>query len=215
MNRDDLLKIARESLQNHVSSTFREPGWVLRHGVGTANLALTLRQVIMPQDNSFDDLLYAAALFHDCGKYATGHEGEDHGELGAARARELLGSLLPAQELNTVCQAISVHNKRKQRLYTPLEMLLQDADSLDHRGTMGIWIHFAYCFSTGQGPQGLLDYRESGFDEMNEEVINGLNYSQSLIAYNEKIAFEMAFIQRLEREIPGMLDYPLTQEFFD
>lgn len=206
MDREEVLSIARREMAQQISHHEREPGWVLRHGMGTARLALELRKTLLDGEEEIDDILYAAALFHDCGKFADEHKG--HAEAGAKRARELLEGVVQPEQLDVICHAILVHDKRKAQAYTQLEYILQDADILDHMGSIEIWLNFSYSARTNRGAAFSADYYESreflGEVEMNRSL---LNYSQSVIAFQEKLEFTMMFIERFRRECEGRLDY--------
>ena len=69
---------ASEILLGMVSHERREPGWAYRHGLRTANLSLWLRERLFPEEAGMDDILYTAALFHDCAK----DDEADHGRGG-------------------------------------------------------------------------------------------------------------------------------------
>lgn len=200
------MELAKKELATQESHKEREIGWVLRHGRGTAELALGLRRAILPGREELDDALYAAALFHDCGKYA--QRKGDHGEIGAARAHELLAGLMSKDELETVCHAILVHNRRKQAPCTELEYILQDADILDHMGSVGVWLSVAYTVKTGGTAADMLAYhRSEEYERDTEHLRSLLNYSQSTIAFHEKETFTAAFIDRFEQECAGSMDY--------
>ncbi|MDD4796353.1 MAG: HD domain-containing protein [Eubacteriales bacterium] len=206
MDREQLLDIARREMAQQVSHQEREPGWVLRHGSGTARLALELRKALLPADGDIDDTLYAAALFHDCGKYADAHQA--HAQAGSQRARQLLAGVVQAQELDVICHAILVHDKRKAQPYTQLEYLLQDADILDHMGSIEIWLNFNYSARTGRDAAFSAEFYESReFRDMTDMNRSLLNYSQSVIAFQEKLEFALLFAERFRRECDGRLDY--------
>ena len=76
------------------------------------------------------DLIYAAALLHDVGRYTPEEEQMSHHEAGAFLAKDiLLRTGYSASETEMICRAIRAHKDQKERGIT-LESILFRADKL-------------------------------------------------------------------------------------
>ncbi len=78
------------------------------------------------------ELAQIAGLLHDLAAYMTGSY-EDHARKSAECAKTLLASLglTTAEETERICTAISRHDD-KERVDTPLDEVLKDADVMQH-----------------------------------------------------------------------------------
>jgi uncharacterized protein len=198
MDREKTLEKAREVLEKTISHSRREPGWAYRHGWRTANLALWLRERIFPDEAVMDDTLYVAGLFHDCAK----DDESDHAKAGADRAVEYLSGLVLETDLPEVLQAIYKHNKRGEPS-TDLEKVLQDADIIDHFGTIEIWLSTSYSVLGGEGPERSLAFYDSEWTPMVEEIRGLLNFDLFRSVFEGRIAYNNAFIRRFRMEAAG------------
>lgn len=200
MDRDKLLKIAYNTMECRKAHLSREKGFIFYHGERTANLALNLRKKIFPDELSKDDIIYAAALFHDIGK-GIGH----HNETGEVLAREFLENEMVKEDLEAVCKIIKFHNKRKLSDDYSMEIrLVQDADLLDHLGTIEVWLNFFYYASQGGSVKDSVEYWTSQkFNEDRKIQRELLNYNLSKHIFDEKIKFEDDFIKRFSKEANG------------
>ena len=200
MDRDKLLKIAYSTMECRKAHLNREKGFIFYHGERTANLALNLRKKIFPDELSKDDIIYAAALFHDIGK-GIGH----HNETGEVLVREFLKNEISEQDMETVCKIIKFHNKRKLSDNYSIEIkLVQDADLLDHLGTIEVWLHFFYYANQGGGVKDSIEYWTGQEFKENRKIQRELlNYDLSKHIFDEKIKFEDDFIKRFSKEANG------------
>lgn len=198
MDRNRALEKAKEILLPIVSHERREPGWAYRHGLRTANLALWLRDKLFPADTFMDDILYAAGLFHDCAK----DDEADHAQAGAERAVEYLRGIANDKALPAIKNAIYMHNKRGEQS-TSLEKILQDADIVDHFGTIEVWLNVSYSVLGGEGPERSLAFYDTQWDGMVKELRELLNFDLSKAIYDDRIRYNNEFISRLRIESDG------------
>jgi hypothetical protein len=174
-------------------------GDAYHHCVRVAKLTVTLRKLILPDDDSHDDILTAAGLCHDLAKGMP-----EHARYGAALAREALAGLCTAGELDEVCGIINLHADRGHSEYSNWVKLHQDADHIDHLGTYFIWFTFAHRAWRHEGDiaeiarwqvQKQYKNREPWLDELNFEI------SREIGA--EKFDFQTAFFERMRAEANG------------
>lgn len=86
-----------------------------------------------------DDILFIGCLFHDIGKGK-----ENHSEMGSAIVKELLKNECLDYEIDEIVNIVRLHTYRiKKNNYDEHIKIIQDADLLDHFGTMEIWMTFA------------------------------------------------------------------------
>ena len=202
-DRQRALARAKDVLLGMQSHARRERGWAYRHGYRTANLALWLRARLFPAAPEMDDVLYAAGLFHDCAK----DDEQDHAAAGAIRAAEYLHGIVPEELLPAVTRAIHMHNKRGQP-GTELEKLLQDADIIDHFGTIEVWLNVSYSVLGGEGPERSLQFYDTEWQPMIAELNDLLNHDLSKAVFRDRIAYNDEFIRRLRIEAEGGVAAP-------
>ncbi len=198
MERSQIDRIARETLMNERSHKEREVGWAYRHGDRTAVLALWLRELLFPERVEWDDALYAAAKLHDCAKTSK----TDHGKAGAARAGKLLRGVVEAELLPVIQSAILKHNKRGGPS-TEMEQLLQDADILDHFGSIEVWLNVSYSVLSGSGPEMSLEFYRTELDKMVEELLPQFNFEPARRVFLERVQYSRQFGERLAVEAAG------------
>jgi len=199
MELDKMARLASELLRGKRSHPYKEVGNKYYHGLRTAKLAVTLRKLILPDDDSHDDILTAAAWFHDC---ANG--GADHGNVGADYCMTALRGLCTDEELDEICHIIRVHDDRTHKVeYSPWVKLHQDADHLDHFGSYDVMMAFLEC----NGHDRTIDDMIKWFLEMRPgqrgKVKAQLNYDVSRRIYDEKIDFMVMFGERFKAECDG------------
>jgi uncharacterized protein len=191
---DRIEAVALAEMAKRQDLSFREPGWTLYHGKRTGRIACYLRERL---DLSVDaDALYVAGLFHDVRK-----DQEPHAELGAKRIRELLSGLVPQESLFTICEAVSLHNKRKQSdSFSDFTKLLQDADLIDHVGFIDIWMSFYW---SGNKNESITDhlkfYKGENRKQTQEYMITHLNFDVSLEMLEERIKKSEQFFGEFQR----------------
>ena len=202
MNFERLEALAYQTMGKRKSHVEREIGHVYYHGKRVSNSVLLLRKKIFPEDDSHDEILRCAGLFHDIGKGI-----EPHARTGAQLVRELLKEELSESELNAVCELISVHDDRhpEDDRYSPWVKLLQDADHLDHFGSQGLWLSFIYRAYVGQEDMmGLPAFYESEWDDSVPQTRSHLNFDISKEIFDEKVKYERDVIRRLKLEGEGL-----------
>jgi len=192
--------LAFELMGGKSSHAFKDRGNKYYHGERVAALALRLRELILPGDGSQDEILTAAAWFHDV---MNGHE--KHAEKGAEKAREVLMPYCTAQELDAICEIIGVHDDRSSGRvnFSPYVRLHQDADHLDHFGTYDILMCFLYAASRGESIIDTRDWLQNGRPRENERYRAELNFELSRKIFDEKTAFLNYFTERFCVESAG------------
>ena len=189
---------AFEHLGKRKAHRHREVGFIYHHGVRVANFVVNLRRLVLPEDGSKDEILQAAAYFHDVAKGI-----EPHAKYGAVLVRELLQDICTRDEIEEIADLIACHAQRKKRSYNVFEMLLQDADLLDHFGTIDIWMSFCYCAIADKNIDYSIEFYDTEFKEMAAKNRSLLNFEVSERIFDEKLAFEDSFMQRLIIENRG------------
>lgn len=201
MNFEKLDSLAEHYMGRRKSHIEREIGHVYFHGKRVASSVLLLRKKLFPEDDSHDDVLYCAGLFHDIGKGI-----EPHDRTGALLVRDFLREELTAQELEAVCGLILAHDDRQpgSDKHSPWAKLLQDADVLDHFGIQGVWLSFTYEAYAGQkGMYELPEFYETEWEEVVSRNRDVLNFGISKEIFDEKIQYERSVIHRLKKEGKG------------
>ena len=100
---DLLKKIGLFVLGKKKSHKERGIGAAYFHGMRVANGVIELRKRLF-EDDSMDDVLRCAGMFHDIGKGI-----EPHNHTGAVLVRDLLKDEMAETELDQVCRLISAH----------------------------------------------------------------------------------------------------------
>ncbi len=193
MDTAKITQIAHSSMAHRKTHVAREQGFIFHHGRRTAQIALGLADRLDCILNR--DILYAAGLFHDIGK------GEHpHSQAGMRITRELLGGILPSDELDRVCEIISCHSDRKRPNDYSLELqIVQDADVLDHVGPMNPWLSFYWSALHQLTIDDTLAYL--GGEHLRERAVmrNVLNLDVSIRLFDERIEFESKFYAEFAR----------------
>lgn len=198
MDRTQVDQIARDTLAMERSHREREVGWAYRHGQRTARLSLWLRRRLFPEREEWDDILYTAACLHDCAKKAK----VDHGTAGAARAVKLLRGIVEPEMLPAIHDAILRHNKRGTA-QNDVERLLQDADIIDHFGSIEVWLNVSYSVLSGSGPELGLNFYKEEFEKMVAELLPQFNFELAREIFVERVQYSREFAARLAVEADG------------
>jgi uncharacterized protein len=82
-------------------------------------------------------------------------------------------------------------------------MLLQDADLLDHFGTIEIWMNFNYYGIEDEDMNSSIDYYNTEFKELSTKNRSLLNFEVSERIFDEKLEFVYNFVKRMEIENKG------------
>ncbi|OGO78704.1 MAG: hypothetical protein A2Y23_08570 [Clostridiales bacterium GWB2_37_7] len=198
MNLDLIKQRAFENLSKRKAHKHRETGFIYYHGARVANLVINLRKLIIPEDDTMDEILQAAAYFHDVAKGI-----EPHHKYGAIIVREMLKDLCTEKEVEQISQLIQCHALRKKRKYNNYEMLLQDADLLDHFGTIELWMNFYYYATENQNMEFSIDFYNTEFKALAMKNRSFLNFEISEQIFDEKLEFVNSFVKRMEIENKG------------
>jgi HD superfamily phosphodiesterase len=200
MNLEKIKEIAVTQMKDKRSHSWKECGNKYYHGERTANLVLTLRKLIFPNDSSHDDILTAAAWFHDIT-----NGGDNHGTAGAELTRTLLGECCSKAELDEICGIIAVHDDRHcdRNSISEWVKLHQDADHLDHFGTFDIWMNFLYAVPHEQTINDVSNYLVNERPAENQKYRDELNFEVSRAIYNDKTDFLDNFTARFAVESSG------------
>jgi len=210
MDVEALRQLAFKLLGKRKTHDYREKGFIYYHGQRVAKLALNLRQLIIPGDSSKDDIITVASYFHDVAKGI-----EPHFEYGAILIKEILKGYCNENEIEEIAQIIGSHTLRgKNKSYPPQVKIVQDADILDHYGTLEIWLNFHYyAYHNASIEEALKFYGDEYYKQL-AEVRELLNYDISKEILDDKIAFQNDFIRRFAIESQGDIAFKgiLTEE---
>jgi uncharacterized protein len=207
MNLDAIASVAETLLKKRKAHLHQEVGRIYAHGQRAAKLALFLRNALVPDDASHDEILTVAAWFHDIGKGI-----EPHPTYGALLTQAALESECTEAELNEICELIRLHWERKSALkpdydpathYSKWVLLLQDADSLDHFGTQDIWISFHAAAHYEDSVADNIRWNDEHYLQYVARARAGMNFDLSLRILDERVAFATAFYERFRLEGMG------------
>ena len=206
MNLQAIKEKAYELMGNRKAHIEREVGGIYYHGERTGKIAITIREYILPNDNSKDEILLAAGYFHDIAKGI-----EPHPKYGEILTREVLKDMVSDDELNFICNIIALHKSRKMAEIAQNDFvkIFQDADILDHYGTYEIWMNFLYQARLEGNMQDSIKFYDEEFFEMAGISRSLLNFEISKKIFDEKIDFEREFFERLKVETVGGVCYKL------
>ena len=155
---------------------------------------------IVTIEHNCDDILTVSAWFHDiCNGM------DDHCALGAERTRELLTGHVTADELEQICHTIAVHDDRKpsDSKYSDIVKIHQDADHLDHFGTLDIWRCVAYTIGNSRTMKDAMEFFR---DVRPAETIrwrSELHFDLSRRIYDDREKYMISFIERFALEGAG------------
>ena len=209
MNLDKIQKRAFELMGSRKAHLEREVGGIYYHGQRTANVAVTLRKQLIPDDDSMDNILRASAYFHDVAKGI-----EPHAKYGTIVAEEALKDLVTEDELASICELISKHKGRdlNNESTSPFVKLFQDADLIEHFGMYEIWMNFQYYAHTNGTMVDAIKFYDEHHDIHVGNNRKLLNYDISKKIFDEKVEFEKLFIDRLKKEGKGGICFDFKKE---
>lgn len=193
-------QIAFDYMGNKSSHSWKEKGNKYYHGERVAKLIITLRQYILPGDDSHDEILTVAAWFHDIMNGV-----ENHAEEGARKTREVLAEYCSGYEIDEICKIISVHDDRysDRNLFSDYIKLHQDADHLDHFGTFDVWMKFLHAIHCEDSIIDVIEWFQTTRRNQDKQYRNELNFEISQRIYDEKSEFVNSFGDRLGVEGTG------------
>ena len=191
MDRERVRWIAEMEMKHRREHDAREPGWLYFHGLRTAKIALNLRRRLRLEVS--DDVLFAGAMFHDIGKGKPRHN-----VVGAEITRRLLVSCCEPGELKEICRLVEMHNHRDCRPSLPLAVqILQDADTLDHVGEIGVWLAFYYSGSRGETAQDTARFISGERNQQKRlKMRTDLHFPISVAMFDRRIRWEDAHFAR-------------------
>jgi uncharacterized protein len=203
----EIKELAKDLMIKRKAHNEREYGSVFYHGERVAKTAVQLRGKISPLKKSIDNLLVIASWFHDISKGI-----EPHAHFGAIITKDILKDNLATNDLNMVVEMIDYHCYRKpeNNNYPDYVKIIQDADLIDHFGTYEIWMNIQYQAHTNGSINDLIDYYMKNHSIKVEKHRKLLNYDLSKKIYDEKVAFEKMYYDRLRIEGIGEI-YKLDQ----
>ncbi len=195
-------EIAANLMASRKAHPEREKGGIYHHGQRTAKLSIELREKIFPEDSSHDDVLTVAAWFHDCAKGIEPHE-----NYGTVVANETLRPHLNDRELEDVLRLIALHCARKpnDNDYDRYAKLLQDADLIDHFGIYEIWMNIQYWSHKEGTICDMIEYYTENHLKHTNRHRELLNFEFSKKVFDDRVAFEKEYINRLMDEGVGKI----------
>ncbi|MGZ9583691.1 HD domain-containing protein [Paenibacillus marinisediminis] len=203
MNIQLIQEVAFKTMSKRKSHLQRERGFIYYHGERVAKIALRLRNAIFPEQDSMDDIIYMGALFHDVTKGI-----EPHNQTGAYLIPSLLKEYCTGQELTQVSEIIEFHNCRQQENQPFYVKIVQDADVIDHFGSLQMWLKFMYSAHTEENVFDAIRLWESAeHAQYIKNNRNVLNYDLSKEIYDKKIEFERAYQERFTLECNGEIEW--------
>ncbi len=199
MNLEKIKELAYKHMADRKAHKEREKGFIFYHGVRTGKLAVSLREAIIPGNTQKDQILRVAGYFHDVAKGI-----EPHGEYGAVLVKEILKDQCTPSELEEISELIFYHQKRKKDPnYSDYIKIFQDADTLDHLGTIEIWMNFNYYSYMEQPIEESVKFYNEHFDEQVRTMRELLNYQISERILDDKVQFVKDFAERMKAEANG------------
>jgi uncharacterized protein len=197
VNRKKLIEIARAAMGKQRTHPARETGYIFYHCLRSARLAMELLERIDAPLETSADVIFAAALFHDVGKCI-----EPHSETGALLVANLLGDEMKPNDLANTARIVREHNRRGHgEEHWTASQVVQDADLLDHFGTQGVWLCFHWSGQFDQTVAETLEFYDGRENRRHlVESRKSLNFKASRRIFDERIAFEREFFDRLAAE---------------
>ena len=199
MELSQIKQIIHAEMSDKRSAPYKEIGDKYTHGERTATLALRLRQLIFPDKSNYDRILTVAAWFHDIRNGAA-----NHCVLGAQHTKELLVNHIEAEELNQICHIIAVHDDRNPNAnYPDIIKIHQDADHLDHFGTLDIWRCAAHTPGQDRTLKDTMEFFHDVRPTESAKWRSELHFDISKRIYDDRERYMQSFIERLTIEGAG------------
>lgn len=193
-------ELAFNKMRKRKAHTKREKGYIYYHGLRTAKLAIEIRKMLDEIDSTKDNVIYAASLFHDIAKGI-----EPHGGNGSILVQQILKDECSHEELMEIAEIIRCHNLRNSDEDWPRHIkIVQDADMLDHMGTMDIWLNFIYqAYDEKSVDESIEFFNDEEYESYLKECRRKLNYDISKKIFDDRVEFVNEFIRRLNIEGKG------------
>ena len=199
MNLSAIKLIVQAEMSDKRSAPHKEIGDKYTHGERTATLALWLRNILLQNENDIDNILTVAAWFHDIRNGMA-----NHCVLGAEHTRELLAGHVTSAELEQICHIIAVHDDRSpDNNYTDIIKIHQDADHLDHFGTLDIWRCVAHTTGKDETMQDALEFFHNVRPTEAIRWRSELHFDISKRIFDDRERYMKSFIERFTVEAAG------------
>jgi len=201
MNMNRLNEIAFKAMGRRKAHLQREKGFIFYHGERVAKLSINLRKILFPADHLMDEIIYAGGLFHDVTKGI-----EPLNKTGAQLVKTILKEECSEQELHEIAEIIELHNSRNEKDLPFHIKIVQDADILDHFGSMDIWLKFIYSAHKEENVLDAVSFWNSpDYAEYIKTSRDLLNYEISKEMFDKRIEFQKGFQKQFESECNGCL----------
>ena len=200
MDFERLDAVAQKLMKNRKAHPEREAGSIYDHGQRVARLIITLRRAVVPGDDSMDDILRLAGMFHDIGKGI-----EPHAEFGAPIMLQAVRGIVTDEEAREAARLIAAHCDRRpsEPVHDVWERLLQDADLVDHIGTYNIWMDIQYYAHKGGGVAAEAEFLRENAETYAQHHRAQLNFPVSVAIYDDRIGFDLEYARRFQAEARG------------
>ena len=200
MNFEKLDAVAQKLMKKRKAHPEREAGSIYDHGKRVAKLVITLRRAVVPEDNSMDDILRLAGMFHDIGKGI-----EPHAVFGAPLMKQAVMGLVRYEEAEEAARLILAHCDRRpdEPVHDVWARLLQDADLLDHIGTYNIWMDIQYYAHVGGGVEAEAEFLKENAQRYAKHYRKQLNFDITKRIYDDRIGFYLEYAKRFQAEAKG------------
>ena len=185
------------------------------HDWGHVLRVLALAERMAEVEGADLEIVRTAALLHDIARDGSQ---QDHAQAGAEMARRLLAEHSP-EKVEAVAHVIAAHRFRSGPAPQTLEAkIVHDADKLDAIGAVGVARAFAYGGLNGQRLWGEVppDYVENDATRHEHTPVHEYKIKLTKIRgrlltdsgrrlADERHAFMVAFFERLEMEVRGLV----------
>ena len=200
MDFERLNAVAEKLMKHRKAHPEREQGSIYEHGQRVMKLAITLREEVLPGDDSMDDILRLAGMFHDIGKGI-----EPHAAFGAPIMMQAVKGIVTDEEAQAAARLIEAHCDRRpdEPAHTVWERLIQDADLLDHMGTYNIWMDIQYCAYREMSVSDEAEFLRNKVEAYAAFHRTQLNFDVSKRIYDDRIGFYLEFMRRFLAEAQG------------
>lgn len=200
MDFERLDAVAQKLMKKRKAHRQRESGSIYDHGQRVAKLVITLRRAVVPDDDSMDDILRLAGMFHDIGKGI-----EPHAEFGAPIMLQAVKGIVSDGEAQEAARLIRSHCDRRpeEPVHDVWERLIQDADLLDHIGTYNIWMDIQYYAHTDEGVLAEAQFLQENAENYARHHRAQLNFDITKRIYDDRIGFYLEYAKRFQTEARG------------
>jgi hypothetical protein len=214
---DELERKARAELMINLGNRKQDP-FLWEHSQRVAYSALRILKLIEQSASETEQqILQVASWYHDTGWITQFKEGllqrseilarpmtDLQRELSAARAEEVLGALLPAHELQSICTIIRQAGGRQ--ISNVFAQVLAEACNLDQIGPLALWQDARRSVTLGKGVEDLIKTweRQREYNYWQARIRDSLHFEPvKKIALQRLTAME-AFMATVARHIRSL-----------